>query len=512
MGAIHYMDVSKYLSQHKLVSKSSSPLYMQISELISICINNHTLPSRTKLPPERELAAIFAVSRTTAINAYRHLEDMGLVKTRVGSGTYVAQIPPSYREPSPGVPWTQLFKPYPQTPLYTITRDLVSFSASEDSISLAAGTPDPAFYPLSTFQSLFNKHIAHTDPACFGHIAVEGYPPLRQAIASWLRQQGINAALENTCIISGSQQGLHLLGSILLERGDYVIIQSPTYLGAIQIFQSLGARILTLPAIHPFPLDILEDYLTRYRPKMLYVLPTYQNPSGQVMAEEERQNLLRLTAKHRLVIVEDDPYSQLYYGEEPPPSLKALDFYDGVVYIGTFSKILFPGLRMGYMVAHPTLLNRLVMEKQYVDLHSSSITQWLLHKFLAEDYLITHLTQVRKEYKSRRDALSRALKSLLGQHLLFTLPEGGFYFWCRLVPEITASDLLYEAKKKGIYFVPGKAFYTISDTDREFRLCFATHSEKNLAVGINRLAEAMDQLLHSNKWTLPPYPSSKPII
>lgn len=512
MEDYEHMDVSKYLSQHKLVANSSSPLYLQLSELIAASIKNHTLPPRSKLPPERELAVIFDVSRTTAINAYRRLEDLGLVKTRVGSGTYVNEPPSAYLDPSPGVPWTQLFKPYPQTPLYSITRDLVSYSPSDDSISLAAGTPDPSFYPLAVFQSLFHKYISQADPACFGHIAVEGYQPLRETAASWLRQQGIKANPENTCIISGAQQGLHLLGSVLLERGDYVLTQSPTYLGAIQIFQSLGARILTLPTVQPFPLNILEDYLTRYRPKMFYVLPTYQNPSGQVMTAEDRQGLLKLAAKHRLILVEDDPYSQLYYDRQPPPSLKALDFYDGVVYLGTFSKILFPGLRLGYMAANPTLLNRLVMEKQYVDLHSGNISQWLLHKFLSEGHLTSHLAQMREIYKSRRDTLSGALKAVLGDKLHFTLPEGGFYLWCRLLPEITASELLYEAKKKGIYFVPGKAFYTISDTDREFRLCFATHPEKTLAAGVDRLAEAMEQLLHSKKWTTSPLASNSPII
>ncbi|WP_407313637.1 PLP-dependent aminotransferase family protein [Desulfosporosinus sp. SB140] len=423
------MDISKYLNKAELNVSDKRPLYLQIALLIADKIQKQILPSGIKLPPERELADLFAVSRTTAINAYRKLEQQGLVWTKVGSGTYVAQTRDV--ESQSEVPWPQLFTVYPQNPLASILREIVSTPAP-GTISLAAGMPDPALYPLDTFTELFNQKIGRTPPADFGHIPIEGYTPFRKAITAMLSEKGILASTENILALSGSQQGLYLLSKVLLEPGDYVVVESPTFIGAIQAFQSAGARILSFPCSEKLSLELLEDFLIRYRPKLFYIIPTYQNPTGRVLPLSERQDLIKLAKRHRLVIVEDDPYSDLYYGEQPPQSLKALDSYGGIVYLGTFSKILFPGLRTGYLAGPPVLINRLALEKQLIDLHSNNISQWLLAMFLNEGNLAPHLTTVRREYKKRRDTMAKALLRLCANDLEFTIPEGGFYFWCKL--------------------------------------------------------------------------------
>ncbi len=491
------MDISKFLRGRKLDASTGKPLYLQMALLIAEKIRDQSLPAKSKLPPERELAKFFNVSRTTAINAYRYLEKEGLIKTKVGSGTYVTESIAASSAASPGVPWPQLFATYPATSLSSILRELVSAPAA-DIVSLAVGMPDPALYPLTTFTKLFNKHEKKLSQADFGYIPTEGYTPLRHSVAEMLCKKGISVTEDNVMILSGAQQGIYLLSKVLLEPGDYVVTESPTFIGAIQAFQTAGARILSLPVSGNLPLSLLEDYLIRYRPKMLYLMPTFQNPSGRLLSLQDRQSLLQLAARHRLAIIEDDPYSDLYYGAEPPPTLKSLDPYGGVVYLGTFSKNLSPGLRTGYIVAPPVLINRLAHKKQYVDLHSSNIAQWLVHMFLEDGYLADHLSLVRKAYKKRRDTMAKALRRFCGDAVDFVLPEGGFYFWCKMSRSGSVRRLLHEAAKKGVSFVPGEAFCTTPAQDKEFRLCFVTHNETILIDGSQRLAKALT-LVTKNK-------------
>ncbi|MEG6615835.1 PLP-dependent aminotransferase family protein [Peptococcaceae bacterium 1198_IL3148] len=480
------MDISKYLHSSKLSATSKEPLYLQIAKSIKDKIIDRSLMPGTKLPPERELVSLFNISRTTAINAYRWLEQQELVVTKVGSGTYVNDITANHSI-SPRVPWSQLFVPYPQNPMSSILKEMVSTTGSGELISLATGMPDPTLYPINTFKNLLAKHIDQVDLSDFGYIPTEGYTPLRHSIASLLKTKGINSTWDKTMILSGSQQGLYLISKVMLEPGDYVIVESPTYIGAIQIFQAIGAKILVLPVADSFPLEILEDYLIRYRPKMFYTIPTFQNPTGSVLSEYDRHQLLNLASRHRLVVVEDDPYGDLYYGEKPPLALKSLDNYDVVIYMGTFSKILSPGLRLGYIAGHPALIQRLALEKQYIDLHSSNFSQLLIQLYLDAGLLEDHLSLVRQEYKKRRDAMITAIKDHFGNQLQFTVPEGGFYIWCRLENFMTTSKLLQQAIKKGVFFVPGEAFYTLPNENKEFRLSFATHPENILIEGIERL-------------------------
>lgn len=506
------MDISKIFKKTLLTPKSSIPLYVQIANVLVENIQNYTLPAGTKLPPERELATMLGVSRTTAINAYRQLEEQRLINTKVGSGTYVAAVTPPIKT-TPTVPWSQLFTPCPNTQLSSILREIISSVTINNSIPLAAGMPDPALYPIADFNRLFSMQSAPIDGSDLGHIPTEGYLPLRSALAARLKKKGYNTTPENTMIVSGSQQGLYLITKIFLEPGDYVIVESPTYLGAIQIFSTANARLLSLPVSGRLPLDLLEDYLIRYRPKLLYVMPTFQNPNGRVMPIEERRELLQLAAKHRLIIVEDDPYGELYYEEQPPLSLKALDTYGGVIALGTFSKMLFPGLRTGWLVAPEIVINRFALEKQYIDLHSSNLSQRLLYDYLTADLLDGHLKTVRAEYKKRRDFVASALKRYCSPHLTFTLPTGGFYFWCTLSQGIYTRQLLHEAAKTGVSFVPGEAFYADTTGSKELRICFVSHPEEQLLEGIKRLGRALDILTNNTNYNPDKiHPGMTPII
>jgi len=484
----------------QLEPQSRQPMYLQIAGVIGEKIRGLVCPTGTRLPPERELAALFGVSRTTAINAYRCLEQQGLVVTRVGSGTYVAELPAGTAEEGSAVPWIQLMTPFPRMPLSTVLREILEIDFSGGTISLAAGMPDPDLYPVELMQRMMAGVDNSINPVDLGHIATEGYGPLRRLVARLLADRDIESGGDNVMITAGSQQGLYLLSKALLEPGDYVVVESPTFIGAHQVFSASGARILGLPITGRSYFGMLEDYLVRYRPKLLYLIPTYHNPTGRVMSESERRELLRLAARHRLVVVEDDPYSGLYYGAKPPASLKAMDTYGGVVYLSTYSKVLFPGLRTGYVVTNPALINRMALEKQFIDLHSNNLAQWLLCRFLESGALEEHLALVRSEYKNRRDALAKALRRYCGPDLSFEIPGGGFFIWCRINRLFSASRLLHQATGEGVSFVPGEAFYAHPpEGEKELRLCFATHAEKPLQEGTRRLARALAGIKRTGK-------------
>lgn len=483
------MDISKLFVNFKL--DGASTYYLQIAALIKDKIIDGSLTEGEKLPAERELALLFRVSRTTAINAYRHLESKGYVIVKKGSGTYVGGSNRYANKTSKEIPWPQILKPNTQPSMASMMSELMVSSVPADRISLDAGMPDPDYYPMDIFLKLYNECFAELKPQDFGNIPVQGYEPLRRTVTGMLGEAGIGCSPEQVVILSGSQQGIYLSARVLIEPGDYVVIQSPTYLGAIQVFQSMGARILSLPKEDRFPLEILEDYLARYRPKLLYCVPTFQNPSGTVISSSERKELIRLAARYRLVILEDDPYSHYYYKEPPPPSLKALDNYGGVIYLSTYSKIIMPGLRLGYMVAHPSLINRVVLEKQYMDLHSNNMGQWLVDLFIRKGYLAEHLEKMRAVYRERRDLMVDALNSSLGDRLSFQKPEGGFYLWCQVNDGIPIKKLLQEALKEGVSFIPGEAFYATPGEDTEMRLCYSRHNGKILLEGIDKLERAV---------------------
>jgi DNA-binding transcriptional MocR family regulator len=484
------MDITKILGGLRIAPTHTAPLYLQLANGLAAKIQDSTLAAGTKLPPERELAKLLEVSRTTSINAYRLLERRGLVITKVGSGTYVNDLS-ILNQQTTAMSWEQLFTPQYQSPLSSILRTLIATPTANETISLAAGMPDPALYPLNIIEKALTSNKYPSDAADYGYIATEGYLPLRHSLANWQGQFGIHATADQFLIVSGSQQGLYLIVKAFIEPQDYVIVESPTYLGAIQSLEASGARILTLPSSNRLNLELLEDYLIRYRPKLMYTIPTFQNPTGRVMSRQDRQELIRLAARYRLVIVEDDPYSLLYYGQQPPASLKSLDTYGGVIYLGTFSKTLLPGLRTGWVTAAQPVINRLAQEKQHVDLHSNNLSQMILHICLEENYLSKHLAFVRCEYKKRRDAMVHAIRRYCNDYMKFTIPEGGFYIWCTINSPASTTELIHRAAAAGVSFVPGIAFYTNGTRSNEIRLCFVTHNEDLLKEGIRRMGRIL---------------------
>ena len=390
--------------------------------------------------------------------------------------------------------WAELFAPQPRWLRDPVLGDLTAMAARQDIISLAAGLPAPDLYPTLTFSDVVCELLSRNDSATLGPCTTQGFEPLRRAIAQELMDSATGIDPDEVLIVTGSQQGLDLIARAFVEPGDAVVIEAPTYLGALQTFEAAGARLLSVPLDeHGLRMDVLESVLSRHSPKLIYTLPTYQNPSGTTQSLSRRRELLDLVAQFRVLIVEDDPYGQLYYEETPPPSLKSLDHRESVVYLSTFSKMMFPGLRLGWIAAPWPGIERLSLIKQRVDLYGNSLAQWATALFICEGHLNTHLTRVREIYLQRRQIMVDALSEECPR-LQFQIPNGGFNLWCQLPDSLKSRTLLTEASRRGVAFVPGEVFYAEAGGEDTLRLNFSSQTKPEIREGIARLGEALTVL------------------
>jgi DNA-binding transcriptional MocR family regulator len=474
--------------------ESSIPLYAQIERQIREMIFSGALPAGFMLPPERRLAQALGVNRTTILNAYRELKADGLVDAHVGRGTIVQPMPISQREPvvPEEIPWRQIFRessPGSQDPLI---RDLLELTERRDVISLSIGLPSPEMLPMDQFKELTDELVDEVGAPLLLHCPTEGHTPLRETLSSWLASRGILCTPSEVLILSGSQQGLDLAARVFIEPGDTIVVEEPSYIGALQVFRNARARMIGVPTDEQgMRTDILEMLLERHRPKFIYTLPTFQNPSGVVLSAERRRHLLELAYRHRVPILEDDTYSELRYEGEPLPSLKAMDRHGFVLYLGTFSKVLFPGLRIGWLVAPRQVARQFTLQKQAVDLHSNSIGQFVLDRFIKHGYFESHLKKVRIAYAAKRDAMLEALSSGESYGMSWARPVGGFYVWCRLPDGIDRSRLLAHAVDAGVSFLPGWSCFVDFPGTLHLRLNFSYSNVKQITEGISRLKTAV---------------------
>ncbi|HID64811.1 MAG TPA: PLP-dependent aminotransferase family protein, partial [Anaerolineae bacterium] len=494
----------------RLDRDSRTPLYLQIRNQLREMILDGTLSEGSRLPPERKMATALGVNRSTVVNAYRELAADGLVEARVGRGTTVRRppLPPTTQPPIPLSPhplvWSEYLLPRPEGSRDPLLRDLMALLTRPDTISFAAGIPAPELYPLDDFRQAMAHVLDTAGQTLLQPCPVEGYYPLRQTIARCMARRGTTVRAENILVVTGSQQGLDLIARAFLRAGDEVVVEAPSYLGALQIFSAAGARLLGVPLDgEGMRLDVLENILIRYRPKLIYTLPTFQNPSGCTMAPRRRLRLLELARRHRVPIVEDDPYGELYYTGQAPSPLLALDpvlspveGQDGyVIYLSTFSKILFPGLRLGWVAAPRPVIERLSQIKQLADLHCSTLIQGAVHEFCQRGALDKHLDRVRDLYRQRRDAMLAALTEHGPAGLEWDEPQGGFNLWCRLPPGLKARRLMAEAAARSVALVPGEVFYPDGGGQEEMRLNFSCPPVALIEEGVQRLGVAMTALL-----------------
>ena len=390
-------------------------------------------------------------------------------------------------------------------------RELLKFTQRPEVISFAGGLPAPEVFPAERFQEACQKVLQEKPHLALQYGATEGYEPLREMVARHIARYGIKAKSENVLITSGSQQALDLIGKLLINPGDRVLVEAPTYLGALQAFNVYGADYVSVPSDDDgLRSDLLEDPL-RSGPKFMYVLPNFQNPGGTTLSEGRRHELVLLADKYGIPIVEDDPYGQLRYEGEHLTPLVVLDRENlrrdqgysigNVLYLSTFSKTLAPGLRLGWIVAPPDVIAKLVQLKQGADLHSSTFVQMVAYEVARDNFLDEHVKLIRSVYRERRDVMLDALSQYFPPEVTWTKPMGGLFLWVTL-PQGADADKLFEAAvRENVAFVPGDCFYAPNghsdEGRRHMRLNFSAAAPDQIREGIRRLSIAVkEQLAH----------------
>jgi DNA-binding transcriptional MocR family regulator len=395
--------------------------------------------------------------------------------------------------------WSDVFAFFHKTNRFYLYRDrkreAMSLFSQENVISFGTGLPDPKYYPIENFQKVIKKIFKEHGKTVLQIAPVEGCYPLRKALADWITQDGEPASPEEILITSGANQSLYLVAEILVNPGDLVVVENPTSMNSLRIFCAAEATIIDIPADEQgMRVDILESLLSRQKVKLIYTVPTFQNPSGAVLSLDRRTKLLDLAYRCHVPIIEDDPYSELYYERVPPPSLRALDRHDTVIHLGTFSKILFPGLRTGWVTAPRQVIEQLTSAKQLIDLHNNTLAQYAFYEFYASGLMEKHLQKIRKLYAKKRDLLLSALSKCCSSSMTWNSPEGGFFLWCRLNEGLNSQDLLKEAIFEKVTFMEGRAFSPKDDRGEWLRLNFTYLDEDLIEEGVNRLNRAIKKL------------------
>jgi len=380
-------------------------------------------------------------------------------------------------------------------------RELFKLLGKPGIISFAGGFPDPAMFDIEGIKDASSKALNEEPGAALQYGATEGYGPLREQLSALMASKGANVPPEGLIVTTGSQQALDLIGKTLINPGDKVIVEGPTFLATIQCFRLYGAEVISAPIdAHGVMTDELEKLMVEHKPKFVYLIPTFGNPSGALLTLERRQQVLEMAVRHQTLIVEDDPYGDLYFDEAPPPSLLALsDSVPGsrelLVHCGSLSKVLSPGLRIGWMIAPPALLANAVMCKQFSDAHTSTFAQATAAQYLKAGRMPATLAHVRKVYGERAAAMGAALKRELGSAVSFEQPQGGLFFWASLTGEggktRDAGEFARKAIEQLVAFVPGAPFYAANPDMATFRLSFATADVGKIEEGVGRLGRAL---------------------
>jgi 2-aminoadipate transaminase len=403
------------------------------------------------------------------------------------------------------IAWTSSYSDRANDAKSSIIRELLRVTQRPEVISFAGGLPAGDLFPTERVKEACRSVLEEKATVALQYGETEGYRPLREMIARHIGRYGIKASAENILVTTGSQQALDLIGKLLINPGDRVLVEAPTYLGALQAFSLYGAQYLSVPTDEDgLRIDLVEGRL-RSRPKFMYVLPNFQNPGGTTISEYRRRVLVQLAERFRVPIIEDDPYGQLRYeGEHLPPLVvldrerlpRGEDFKLGnIIYLSTFSKTLSPGFRLGWVVAPPDVIAKLAQLKQGADLHTSTFTQVVAYEVARENFLDEHVKKLRAVYRERRDVMLEALAREMPEGVTWTHPKGGLFLWVTLPEGMDANELFREALKQEVAFVPGDCFFAPDclgpEANRHMRLNFSNAKPERIQQGIRRLSLAV---------------------
>lgn len=404
--------------------------------------------------------------------------------------------------------WDHRYAQRTQRMMGSAIRELLKFTEDPEVISFAGGLPAPEVFPIKEFKAACLKVLEEQGPQSLQYGTTDGYLPLREMIARHTARYGIEVTSDNILITSGSQQALDLLGKIFINPGDRILVESPTYVGALQAWNAYGAEFIPVPYDeNGLITDELEDKL-RIGPKFIYVLPNFQNPTGGTLSFERRLKLIELAERYGVPIIEDDPYGQLRFEGEHLPSLNVLDSqtrtqnecYSGnVIYLSTFSKTLAPGLRLAWVIAPPEVIHKLVLAKQGADLHTSTFNQIVAYEVAHGGFLDRHVKYIREVYRERRDVMLETLQEHMPEGVFWTHPQGGLFLWVTLPEHIDTKEMLVDAVQKKVAFVPGESFYPQNGRKNNMRLNFSYAIPEKINEGIAQLGAVTKNFLIKKK-------------
>lgn len=457
-----------------------TPLYIQLFEQFKYYILNEIIKEDTKLPSIRKLATYLNINSSTVVNAYKLLEENRLAYKKVGSGTFVMYQKGSIE--------AEIIMPA------KIDEDIIDVNRDSKIIDFSSATPETGLFPISDFKKIVNTVLERDGGEAFAFQNSKGYKPLRQSICSYMIKNGVRASSEDINIISGAQQGIDIISKVMLSYGDYVYVESPTYLGAIAVFKSRGARIISIPLLED-GLDIneLEENFKKVRPKFIYIMPNFQNPTGYSYSERKKRHLLLLCKKYGVMIVEDDYLSDLSYLSKESLPLKAFDKEDRVIYIKSFSKIFMPGLRLAYLIIPKYLKEKITNMKYMTDISTSGFMQRILDEYFREGFWEKHIDYMKKEYSIRYYEAVRASRKCL-RGVSFKQPNGGLNLWIKLPERVNSELLLDRCKKNNVIFTPGTAFVSNSEGRRYIRLSFASVKSEKIMEGISIIGTEIEEI------------------
>lgn len=405
--------------------------------------------------------------------------------------------------------WQNVYAARARSMSSSVIRELLKLTEQPDFISFAGGLPAPEVFPVDQVRAAAERVLTERGAQALQYSTTEGYRPLRELIASWMRDDPRHrlpaCGVDNILITSGSQQALDLIGRMFIDPGDRILVESPTYLGALQAWSAYGPQYVTVPSDDAgMVVDALERALERAlraKPKFIYLVPNFNNPTGRTLSLERRRRLIEIASRHGVPIVEDDPYGQLRFEGEMLPSLLSLAagrgpvnsaYHGNVIYLSSFSKILAPGFRLAWVCAEPEVVATLTRGKQGADLHTSTLSQTIACEVAKDGFITRHLEVIRRTYRERRDVMLAAMQQHFPASVRWNRPDGGMFLWCELAEGVDATERLRAAVPKKVAFVPGASFHPCGGGENTMRLNFSNAAPEQIREGIARLGEVLE--------------------
>ncbi|MCY8957893.1 PLP-dependent aminotransferase family protein [Bacillus cereus] len=468
------------------------PKYRQIIDYMKEKIENGEWPIGSKIPSQRQLAKLFHVNRSTVITALDELMADGLIQGQIGAGTIVTNNTWSLLATNPPPDWSEYVKAGIHKPSKLMVREINEAEANKTLIHLSKGELAPHLFPLETMQSIIKNVSEELD--YFGYEEQKGFYPLREAISKYVRSFGIHVSPGSMLIVSGALQALQLISIGLLHRKSTVLLEQPSYLYSLHVFQSANINLSGISMDHHgiLPNDLLKRIKYSQKNNILYSIPCFQNPTGILMSKERRKEILKICEKEQLPIIEDDIYRELWIDESPPAPLKSMDKHGHVLYIGSLSKTLSPGLRIGWIIGPEPVIDRLSDIKMQTDYGSSSLSQRVAAEWINEGFYEEHVANVRMHLKERRQIMIRALNKYCADIASWDIPSGGVFIWLKVVHNIPMKKLFSEALSKGILLNPGRIYE--EESDQYIRLSYGYASPEQMTYGVKLLSELIRKL------------------